>query len=623
MKFRRLTAFALSLAAAAAVVSGANDFQPIVAHAAKASVEQVQQEYQIPGVEAKVAAQSNGIVTLTWEAVEGADRYTAYKISGENNEVRERIGETTGTCYTFTEVEGGKTNRFAIVSEKKLGDDSYTGGKPCEIDVAQPLYAPEFTLTPYSKSVKIAWKQSYGATSYRMYSYDLETKKYTRIHTSYATTRSYTVKNLEPDKQYFFVVRAVSNASGKNKLDEKMAPVQTVFTNCLYPEFSNITNEMNKVTFSWKAAGDNISGYQIWAKEIDADTKYVKLGNISAKKTSYTTSKNLEKNKNYSFKIRYYKKVNGKWTYSPWSAVKDIYTGLKTPEITKVNSAASGVKVDVTWSASNADIDGYQIWIKPDGAEKYVKVGNVSPKKLTKSITSGIAFNTSVKIRVRSYKKIDGAWAYSKWSKVAKATTGKNPEVKKYKIVLDPGHLKGGNKAGNDYDNVWYGYSEATMSLTLGKYMKTYLEDYGFEVLLTRTTDKAYDLDLNDRGKMAKGADFFLSLHSNAAGESAQTVYSYCSVDGKSDKIGKMLSAAVAKTMGVPDGGIIHLYDDDGKSNYYCVLRNAAKVGVSGILLEHSFHTNAYSRAWLSKNSNLKKLAAAEAKVIAQYYGLA
>ena len=39
-------------------------------------------------------------------------------------------------------------------------------------------------------------------------------------------------------------------------------------------------------------------------------------------------------------------------------------------------------------------------------------------------------------------------------------------------------------------------------------------------------------------------------------------------------------------------------------------------------MMEHSYHTNAYSRAWLMDENNLKKLAAAEAKVIAEYFGV-
>lgn len=620
MKLRKITAFALSLAAAAVVVSGANDFKPITAYAA-GNTEIVQHEgtaYEIPGVDAKVAGQENGKVTLTWDPIESADRYALYKLSGDNFENRELVGYTTKTSYTFTGVEGGKTNYFSVVSEKLISGDKYKNGAPCELKVEQPLYAPEFTLTSYSQSVKISWKESVGATGYRIYSYDPATKKYTRIHNSYGTTRAYTVKNLKPTTYYSFLVRAVSNVSGTNKFDVKKAPVQTTLTKCITPELTSLTNDVNAVTFKWKTSGD-VAGYQVWYRDNDSNGTYQKLCNIAKTKTSYTTS--VAFGKNLSFKMRSYKKVDGKWRYSSWSAVKSAFTGIKTPEIT--SAATSGPNVDLGWSASDSSINGYQIWMKAEGAAKYVKLCNVSPKSLTKFVSDGVPASTKIKLRVRAYKKINGAWAYSAWSKVSEITTGAMPLEKTYKIVIDPGHLKGGNAAGNDYDNVWYGYSEATMSLTLAKYMRTYLQSYGFEVTLTRETDKAWNLDLNDRGKMAKGADFFLSLHSNAAGESAQAVYSYCSVDGKSDKIGKMLSAAVAKTMGVPDGGIIHSYDDDGKSNYYCVLRNAAKVGVSGVMVEHSYHTNTYAREWLKKESNLKKLAAAEAKVIAQYFGLA
>lgn len=617
MKIRKLAAFALSLFAAAAVVSGAGDFKPMTAFAAESTA--VQQEIELPAVSAKVKAQANGTVTLSWAAVEGADRYAAYKIGADGEAELAGYAENGALEYTFTGVAGNVTHKFAVVAEKKLDDTSFTAGKYSEISVSQPLYAPEFSLTPSANSVKISWKEAFGATNYRIYSYNPTTKKYTRIHTSYPTTRSYTVKGLDPATSYTYVVRAVSNVTGTTVFDKKMASRQTTVTKCVTPGFSSLSTDLVSITAGWSSSGD-VKGYQLWVLDKAKSSSYKKVGNISPKKTSYTITSGFTLGNSYSYKMRAYKKVNGAWVYSAWTAVKTITPKITTPEIKTLST--SGVNVDIGWSASNSNIDGYQVWMKASGAEKYVKLGNVSPKKLSAVFSNGIPALTEIRLRVRAYKKINGAWAYSGWSAVKTMKTGEAPPASSIKIVLDPGHLKGLNAAGNDYDNVYYGYSEATMSLTLAKYMRTYLEGYGFDVTLTRETDKAYDLDLNDRGLMAEGADFFLSLHSNAAGESAQSVYSYCSVDGKSDKIGKMLSAAVAETMGVPDGGIIHLYDDDGVSNYYCVLRNAAKVGVSGVMVEHSYHTNTYVREWLMKDSNLKKLAAAEAKVIAQYYGM-
>lgn len=55
---------------------------------------------------------------------------------------------------------------------------------------------------------------------------------------------------------------------------------------------------------------------------------------------------------------------------------------------------------------------------------------------------------------------------------------------------------------------------------------------------------------------------------------------------------------------------------------YYGVLRGANAAGTPGIILEHSFHANTKSTKWLSDDSNLQKLAKAEAECIASYYGV-
>ena len=59
----------------------------------------------------------------------------------------------------------------------------------------------------------------------------------------------------------------------------------------------------------------------------------------------------------------------------------------------------------------------------------------------------------------------------------------------------------------------------------------------------------------------------------------------------------------------------------DGR-DWYGVIRGSSDVGVPGIIIEHSFHSNPYRAAWLMKKSNLKKMAKKEALTVAEYYGL-
>lgn len=96
--------------------------------------------------------------------------------------------------------------------------------------------------------------------------------------------------------------------SGTKTVTFKIIPKKTTLT---------VKKIDEKYTFSWgKVSG--VDKYQIY---YSTDGKnYTKLANISGKKTSYSTAK-LDESKTYSFKIRSYKKVDGKTYYSKFSKV--------------------------------------------------------------------------------------------------------------------------------------------------------------------------------------------------------------------------------------------------------------------------------------------------------------
>ena len=206
----------------------------------------------------------------------------------------------------------------------------------------------------------------------------------------------------------------------------------------------------------------------------------------------------------------------------------------------------------------------------------------------------------------------------------------------KKKICIDSGHY------GTNYNisPANKQYAESARMWELHLLLKKYLEQYGFEVITTRE-NLATDLALYNRGAKSKGCDLFLSLHSNAVGsgvnESIDYPVAYCltddtttNVDDVSHKIGKLLVNEVAKVMETKQLGRTSTRlassdkNKDGmlNDNYYGVLNGARQVNVPGIILEHSFHTNTRSTNWLLVDSNLDKLAKAEAKVLATYFGV-
>lgn len=172
------------------------------------------------------------------------------------------------------------------------------------------------------------------------------------------------------------------------------------------------------------------------------------------------------------------------------------------------------------------------------------------------------------------------------------------------------------------------------MTWKLANYLKEALEAKGVQADLTKKSLND-DPSLSERGKMAKGYDLFISLHSNAcATESVDypvsLVYQnldWTDIDDKSIELGKKLANLVQEEMKTKQAGRILQkksdYDRDGNGRlddeYYGVLAASRSVSVPGVLVEHSFHTNAKATEWLLVDDNLKNLAAKEAELIVNF----
>lgn len=207
--------------------------------------------------------------------------------------------------------------------------------------------------------------------------------------------------------------------------------------------------------------------------------------------------------------------------------------------------------------------------------------------------------------------------------------------MKEVKIMLDAGHYGKYNRS-----PAVPAYYESDFTFKFTNMLKAALEGYGFKVGTTRT-DQAKDLGLTDRGKAAAGYDLFISIHSNAVGSGVNNSVDYpvaitmvnddkVSIDEESKAVGEILAQVVAAAMGTSQAARTYTKlsanDRDGNGikddEYYGVLHGAKLVRVPGIILEHSFHTNAKAAAWLLIDSNLQAMAAAEAAALANYYGM-
>ncbi len=189
------------------------------------------------------------------------------------------------------------------------------------------------------------------------------------------------------------------------------------------------------------------------------------------------------------------------------------------------------------------------------------------------------------------------------------------------KICIDAGHDEGYNPSPCDPR-----YSEGTRMFRLQEFLKTELARYGFEVLCTR--ERVEDNpSLAERGAMARGCALLLSLHSNAVGnlqnEAVDYVRVYYPVSRREEPLARELSELIAAVMGTrQEPQYLVRWNSTGTADYYGVIRHAAEVGTAAMIVEHSFHTHPRSTEWLRSDENLHRLAAAEAALLAEYYGM-
>lgn len=202
------------------------------------------------------------------------------------------------------------------------------------------------------------------------------------------------------------------------------------------------------------------------------------------------------------------------------------------------------------------------------------------------------------------------------------------------KIMVDPGHYAGYNKS-----NVVPAYCEGDRMWILSQYFIEELKAYGFEVGCTKSSINNYPKNNGSdyaygRGYMAKGYDIFISLHSNACGtESVDRAVVIFPMSAAGRDLAAKLGASVKNIMGISSYQMLqrdyntgaYYYDQKARAgkDYYGVIRGAVAAGAkTGIIIEHGFHTNKKCATWLMNDANLRKLAAEEAKVLADYYGL-
>lgn len=208
--------------------------------------------------------------------------------------------------------------------------------------------------------------------------------------------------------------------------------------------------------------------------------------------------------------------------------------------------------------------------------------------------------------------------------------------AKKIIITIDPGH--GGKEKGAYIRYKGRLRCEKNLNLRIAKYMKKELETYkNVKVYLTRSSDRT--LSLADRVRIAKknNSDLFFSVHNNAGGYSYHDGACALISSGQYHKelstvaetIGRVVLERISASVGMVNRGYlrrlskISKYPNKKPADYYAIIRGGTEAGITSMIIEHGFVDNKKDLKKLIKKSVQKKLGQADARAVANYYGLA
>lgn len=223
-----------------------------------------------------------------------------------------------GVDYTVS-YSKNKEIGTAIVTVKGCND--YLGSAKTEFKILPQTVTSGKVSDVLTNSLKLSWEKVDNADGYKVYKYDISSKKYVAIKTiNKNTTTNYKVSNLVSATTYSYKVAAYKVVDGKTYTGLKSDTIKAT-TKPLQPivKLSSTVAKKVSVDYSTKVS-KRTQGYEVYM----ATSKTGKYTLIKDTTSTKMTKTNLTSKKGYYFKVRAYRAVDGKKVYSSYSTIKYI-----------------------------------------------------------------------------------------------------------------------------------------------------------------------------------------------------------------------------------------------------------------------------------------------------------
>lgn len=179
------------------------------------------------------------------------------------------------------------------------------------------------------------------------------------------------------------------------------------------------------------------------------------------------------------------------------------------------------------------------------------------------------------------------------------------------KVYIGIGH------GGSDPGAVANGFKEEDLNLAVGKACYNYLKARGVEVKISRTTDKAVELEQRIKEANSFKADLALDIHHNAGGGDGAEVY-HTRLFGKGHSLAKNILAEMEKIGQNSRGAKVRL--NASGNDYFGFIR---QTNMPSVLVECAFVDNKTDLKIVDTAAEQKKMGEAIAKGVLKQLGIA
>ena len=338
------------------------------------------------------ATAGNGQVTLTWNAVSGASKYSVYYyLNGKYT----LVGTTTGTSAVAKNLTNGTKYGFIVLS--------CVNGTWSKTDTANLVYAtpyavvsPKFTVKAGDSQATINWTAVSGASKYSVYYY--LNGKYTLVGTTTGT--SAVARNLTNGTKYGFIVLSCVNGTW-TKADTAKLVYATPYA-VVSPKFTVKAGD-KQATINWTA----VSGASKYSVYYYLNGKYTLVGTTTGKSA---VAKNLTNGTKYGFIVL--SCVNGTWTKA--NTANLVYATPYAVVSPKFTVKAGDKQATINWTAVSGATK-YSVYYYLNG--KYTLVGTTTGKSaVAKNLTNGTKYGFIV------LSCVNGTWTKANAANLVYAT---------------------------------------------------------------------------------------------------------------------------------------------------------------------------------------------------------